>query len=302
MTAKQLLKLQEELENFDNNQENDENDGEKREKLISPNTLRSNIRKYLSESGSTQSKLISELGVNSNSYNKFMNGVYKDQWSALQNGTYYKAKTFLERYKIQKKINDLTQKMNASKENVEPINGKRSHDGSIMNFFPSTSSSSTSTAPSMNPPLKKNKSQIISELTNITEVPIDEDCPVYANCDEMRKVIDKFLMTSGVNQTLWLNAIGGAQANSLNSFRNMNGKGAGASNKIYRLSWRFFEQKRILDNQPKSAKRLEQEARWGPAGFPLEHDDGKRWQFQSEHQSKEIFDIEWCRDRQNGRV
>ena len=35
---------------------------------------------------------------------------------------------------------------------------------------------------------------------------------------------------------------------------------------IYPRAYRFFEQKRILDGKPKTAKRLEQENRWGLDG------------------------------------
>jgi hypothetical protein len=37
------------------------------------------------------------LGVNSNSYNKFMNGKYKHQWSAAENQTYDAAARFFLR-------------------------------------------------------------------------------------------------------------------------------------------------------------------------------------------------------------
>ena len=62
-----------------------------------------------------------------------------------------------------------------------------------------------------------------------------------------------------VSQAAFLRALGGIQAGSLANFRKMKGKGAGASNCIYPAAYRFFEQKRILDNKPKSNARKEAE-------------------------------------------
>lgn len=60
-------------------------------------------------------------------------------------------------------------------------------------------------------------------------VNIDEKCPIYANCDEVRSMIEHFLIKSGINQTSWLKAIE-CNSNSLNRFRSFKGKGAGAEN------------------------------------------------------------------------
>jgi DNA transposition AAA+ family ATPase len=65
--------------------------------------MRAEIRKHLAETGKNQTKFQGEIGVSAASYGKFMNGKYKDQWSAVQNGTYEAAGTYLAKYKIQKK-------------------------------------------------------------------------------------------------------------------------------------------------------------------------------------------------------
>ena len=92
---------------------------------------------------------------------------------------------------------------------------------------------------------------------------------------QIRRQINKFIIESGVSEAAWLRCIG-AQSNSLNKFRSFKGKGAGASNGIYHKAYRFFEQRRILLRKPKSEKRLEQEERWGVAGYSLHHDSGRR--------------------------
>jgi hypothetical protein len=195
--------------------------------------MKAAIRKHLGETGKNQTTFVKEINVNSNSYGKFMNLAYKDQWSAVQNGTYRAAGVYLAKYKIQKQIDDLMSK-----------------EAGIA------------------PPTKKSRCDMDNQLDAINAVVVGET-PVYANCDEVRQMINKYLTSSVVSQARWLNSIGVA-SNSLACFRKMKGKGAGASNKTYPLAWRFFEKKRILENKPKSDKRLEQEARWGPEGFPLE--------------------------------
>eukprot|EP01035_Chromulina_nebulosa_P036953 gene36953-49855_t len=76
-------------------------------KQKSPNEIRSEIRKYLASSGSTQTKFLHEIGVNSNSYGKFMQGAYKNAWSAVENGTYWAAAKFLARHKLTSQIREL---------------------------------------------------------------------------------------------------------------------------------------------------------------------------------------------------
>ena len=120
---------------------------------------------------------------------------------------------------------------------------------------------------------------------------------VYDDCNEVRRKIARFLSTSGVTQGAFLSAIG-AQSKSLNDFRRMKGKGAGAGNKVYHNAYRLFEQQRLLEKKHKSTKRVEAEARWGAeGGYPLEHDSGARWVFGGEAVDPSIFDIDAMAER-----
>lgn len=57
-------------------------------KQKSPNVIRSEFQKYIDSVNETQTAIIGKLGINNNSFRKFMNPkTYKDQWSATQNGT-----------------------------------------------------------------------------------------------------------------------------------------------------------------------------------------------------------------------
>ena len=74
-----------------------------------PNVIRNDIRKFLQEEWtSTKTAFLREIGVNANSFNKYMSGNYKNKWSATSNGTHYAAGVFLERERIKKKYRKKT--------------------------------------------------------------------------------------------------------------------------------------------------------------------------------------------------
>ena len=57
-------------------------------KQKSPNQIRNESQRYIDSCGGMQASVIDRLGVNSNSFRKFMNSkTYKSQWSATSNGT-----------------------------------------------------------------------------------------------------------------------------------------------------------------------------------------------------------------------
>ena len=67
-------------------------------KQKTPNMIRNQLRKFIDDSPRTQTSIIKELGVGHNSFYKFMNpNTYKNQWSAVQNNTYWAAAKFLEK-------------------------------------------------------------------------------------------------------------------------------------------------------------------------------------------------------------
>ena len=67
-------------------------------KQRTPNMIRNELQKYIDNSSQTQTFIVeNKLHVNYNSFRKFMNPkTYKDQWSAIQNGTYWAAARLLE--------------------------------------------------------------------------------------------------------------------------------------------------------------------------------------------------------------
>jgi hypothetical protein len=95
--------------------------------------------------------------------------------------------------------------------------------------------------------------EAVSLSDSITAVDVPADATVYAECDEVRRMINTFLASSGVKQTQWLSAIG-CQPISLKNFLGFKGAGAGAGNGVYPMAYRYFEQQRILEGKPKTSK------------------------------------------------
>lgn len=250
--SKKLEEMNRQLEELESG---DYTPASKSGKQKSPNEIRSEIRKYLASSGSTQTKFLQEIGVNSNSYGKFMQGAYKNAWSAVENGTYWAAARFLARLKLTTQIRELEvseqQKVDkkagkkAATSSSNSLLGKR--DASAITATPTANAQPSSSAAAVieidqgtaelttpSVPIapifvastaKKSKDEVSALLAAISAVHVPEDCPVYANCDDVRRSIEHFLCTSGVNQSRFLAAIGAA-SNSLASFRKMKGKGA----------------------------------------------------------------------------
>ena len=168
-------------------------------------------------------------------------------------GTYYSAGRFLARYKIEKKIIEI-QNDNCDKailaHSLTSSLGKRSENPEDITTGILQVNSCT-----MNN--KKSKDEIQATIHSIISVDVPIDCPVYANCDEVRNMIEvyfsiivttillltfkPYLRTSGVSQAIFLRALG-VLSGSLAKFRKMKGKGAGASNCIYQK-----RQKRIFE-------------------------------------------------------
>lgn len=66
-------------------------------KQRTPNMIRNELQRYIDNSSETQTAILDRMGVNNNSFRRFMNPkTYKNQWSAVENGTYWAAARLLE--------------------------------------------------------------------------------------------------------------------------------------------------------------------------------------------------------------
>jgi hypothetical protein len=73
-------------------------------KQRTPNMIRNELQRFLDQSNETQTAILERMGVNSNSFRRFMNPkTYKNQWSAVDNGTYWAAAKLLEAERGKKK-------------------------------------------------------------------------------------------------------------------------------------------------------------------------------------------------------
>lgn len=130
-------------------------------KQKSPNQLRGELQRYIDSSNETQTAIIEELGVNSNSFRKFMNPkTYKNQWSACQNGTYWAAARFLARKKHEAKTSGKKR--------------KASSDGG----GPAKKKSDT---------LSKAEAELL--MMRINQVELPAGAPVYDSCPELVKKV-----------------------------------------------------------------------------------------------------------------
>ena len=247
------------------------------------------MRRFLATKEMSTGDFIAELGVNGNTFYKFMNNRYKDKkWGAAAGGAYWAAMAYFNRQAAAKK--------------AAKGKGKGKGKGKRKRGADDGGAKAAEKAAKEERAAKRREGTLL--LAKIEEVELDDDAAdedgnayVYDNCDVVRRKCSRFLASGLTTKTAWLKAMG-VNPNSFNGFMNFNGKGAGAGNCSYVRAFVFFEKLRVLEKKPKSKLRVTNEARW-PTGYPLRHDNGKRWCVAGERPDKSIFDIDACQDRRN---
>mmetsp|Transcript_5619 Transcript_5619/g.9503 ORF Transcript_5619/g.9503 Transcript_5619/m.9503 type:complete len:536 (+) Transcript_5619:75-1682(+) len=227
-------------------------------KQKSPNVIRGELQRYIDKCNAdgtlTQTKIIEKMGVNSNTFRRFMDPkTYKDQWSALQNGTYWAAAKLLEEVKY-----------------VEE-KAKKSSGGSAKR------KASSSTAGEADTASKKSKKDQAMELINrINAIDgVSDDSVIYDSCPVVVAKIKAFLQRDGVTKAMLLRALGDINSNSLGRF--LSGKQQDqCGNVTYKKAYVFFEKLRIMEGEAKSSKRLSNEAQ-NPRGFSTTKARGYVW-------------------------
>jgi len=220
-------------------------------KQKSPNMIRSELQKYIDECKAagtmTQTRIIEKMGVNNNTFRRFMNPkTYKDQWSATQNGTYWAAAKLLAEVKYENEKRGIKRKSSSSSDSD---NGNSS---------------------------KISKAEAIAFLDRINAVEdVTDDDAVFDSCPQIVVKIKAFLQRDGMTKTHLLRALGNLNSNSMNRF--LMGKGQDqCSNVTYKAAYVFFEKLRILEGREKSSARLKNEAEH-PNGFSLTKSRGGFW-------------------------
>ena len=228
-------------------------------KQKTPNVIRGELQRYIDkckqDGTMTQTKIIEKMGVNNNTFRRYMNPkTYKDQWSATQNGTYWAAARLLEEVK---------HKEAKAKKAGGAGTKRKAATGAGGDAVAATSS-------------KKNKKEQATDLINrINAVQgVTENDRIYDSCPMLVTKIKEFLNRDGVTKAALLKAMGDLNSNSLNRF--LAGKNQDqCGNVTYKRAYVFFEKLRILEGKPKSSKRLSNEANQ-PQGFSTESTLGRK--------------------------
>lgn len=241
----------------------------------SPKVIRGELQRYIDAcktKGITQTSILEDMSVNSNSFRKFMNPkTYKGTWSGTQNSTYWAAGRLLERVKYEKE--------QAKKEEAKNRSGKKTA-GTAATTTGKRKANNTSTSTSAStisvgePDIKKTKIEIKAQaealINRITAVPnVSVEDGVYDTCPQIVTKIKNFLQREGMTKQLLLKSgFGNINSNALSRFLAAK-KQDQCGNQVYRTAYVFFEQLRILEGQSKSKARLKNEEE-EPNGFSIE--------------------------------
>jgi hypothetical protein len=229
-------------------------------KQKSPNVIRNELQRYIDQckatGTSTQTEIVSRMGVNNNSFRRFMNPkTYKNQWSATENGTYWAAARLLEQSKYDKEQSKKAGKKRKATDEATTTNGATE----VGMKQPQQ-------------PAKKTKAEAKTEILNLVEritaiEGVSHEDGVYDSCPQVVTKIKAFLQRDGVTKALLLSALGGINSNSLNRF--LAGKKQDqCANVAYRNAYVFFEKMRVLEKKAKTKARLKNEEQQ-PGGFSL---------------------------------
>jgi len=212
-------------------------------KQKSPNVIRSELQKYI-DGSRTQTNIIDEMGVNNNTFRRYMNPrTYKDQWSALQNGTYRAAARLLAKAKFE---SDMAKKSGSAKRKAAARDGNTAKKVKCGNENPAASNASA----------KEDAKLLIDRIQAVQGV---SDKEVYDTCPQLVAKIKKFLTRDGMTKANLLRAFGNINSNSLGRF--LSGKGQDQCASVtYKAAYVFFEKLRIMEGKPKTKARLKNES------------------------------------------
>eukprot|EP00563_Minutocellus_polymorphus_P002121 CAMPEP_0181043290 /NCGR_PEP_ID=MMETSP1070-20121207/12626_1 /TAXON_ID=265543 /ORGANISM="Minutocellus polymorphus, Strain NH13" /LENGTH=298 /DNA_ID=CAMNT_0023121603 /DNA_START=358 /DNA_END=1254 /DNA_ORIENTATION=- len=218
----------------------------------SPNIIRGELQRYIESNSLTKSKVMKEMGVTAPSFYKFMDHTsYKDQWKATKNQTYWAAARFLAKVKYEK---EQEKKASKGKKRKAVADGEESIGNTVSKISKKTK--------------KQDKADAIALIAKINAVEGANTSVVYDSCPELVKKIKDFVAQPGVTKADFCSALGDINSNSLRTFL-MGKKQDQCGNVTYRRAYAFFEKKRVLEGQAKSARRLKNESE-RPRGFSLE--------------------------------
>jgi hypothetical protein len=214
-------------------------------------------------------RIIERMGVSRNSFEKFMDPeIYKkDQWTATRNGTYWAAAKLLAQVAREKEIakilSDYEKKLTTiflrHEKKVANIMGKRKTPDGAAEM--ATTKKKAEVTGEESPPRKKTSAELKRDADDLIWRVCAVDVRIYAvydTCPQVVAGIKSFLRRDGMTKASLLSALGGINANSLNTF--LSGKKQDqCGNVAYWTAYVFLEKLRILEGERKSSTRLRNE-------------------------------------------
>lgn len=228
-------------------------------KQKSPSQIRNELQRYIDSKAETQTAILARMGVNHNSFRRFMNPkTYKNPWKALENGTYWAAAKLLYQLEQDKNKGKKRKVASAGLEANSGVNKVRKREAEekmqrinqvAFNLPPNSSSSEAS--------------------------------GIYDSCPQLVKKIKSFLQYSGVTKASFLRALGETSdghtihPNALQRFLSAKQQDQ-CANQIYPAAYIFFERKRLMDGASKTKARLKNEQDH-PNGFSTARPGKSNW-------------------------
>jgi len=176
---------------------------------------------------------------------------YKDQWRATKNQTYWAAARFLAKIKYEK---EQEKKASKGKKRKAANDGEENAGNTMSKISKKTN--------------KQDKADAVALMAKINATQGANTSVVYDSCTEIVTKIKDFVAQPGVTKAEFCAALGDINSNSLRTFL-MGKKQDQCGNVTYRRANAFFEKKRVLEGEAKTARRLKNEADH-PHGFSLE--------------------------------
>lgn len=228
------------------------------------NQIRSRLRKYIENGGAKTTEMQRTLGVNSNSWGRFMR--YTGSMQGCDNSTYDAATRFFLDMEArgEKMPRPKPAAAAAGKENAPPAGSAAAGEASPA----SKGKAKTPKAP-----------KATTATADVSEVTLPgqetDSVPVHDSCDAVRRKINAHLKLPGVTRAAFLRDLGAQFADSvniqskqLNDFLAKRGPLAGNTSRVYYAAYVFFEKRRVAMGQDKSQHRLGMEKAY-PEGVDM---------------------------------
>jgi hypothetical protein len=218
-------------------------------KQKTPNQIRNEFQKYLDQCGRTQTAVLAEIGINNNSFRRFMNPkTYKGKWSGTENGTYWAAARLLAKHNHEEK----------KQKEADRKNKRKGANGEAASA-PATKKAKTTGA---------SRAGAEAWMLEVVATPGANTEVVYDSCPELIQKIKTCLNdTPGLTKAAFCKiALEGSNSNALVRFLAAK-KQDQQGNAVYRKAYAFFEKLRIKNGETKSKSRLRNEVEKGLDGF-----------------------------------